>query len=401
LIKFAIKNGLNAGKGDCGSSSTTIKMKSCHILGAIIVAGSGVFAAEMVSRIVVPLPKLMKYEEAAGACEAGGMKLVRFADEESMDYIAATLIEKNLDRVWIAGRRTDDRKQLALEVFEGLPITYRIDQIVDQEKMLAVLCEPSAQERNPSEAVLILAEETTDSTSPGSPKSEKRLSPSTINITLVSSQPSSPVAETEHSSELPKIEDLKLSEIVVEADGQNEMENESKDVVICTFDVVESSESAKSGSEKAEEEGDETVEVIDTIKSKSGTSRRRRRRSCESSSRSTSCSRNRRYRRSRCSSTSSSECESSFTCDPFDPSGSSSSSSSSNCRIRRRGRSGRNYSRRQGSRRCERRNRRCDPSQTSSTTSSSSSENCGTGRCGTSRRSNRFHREIRLSQRIR
>ena len=101
-----------------------------------------VSASEMVSRIVVPLPTLMTFSEASNACEAEGLKLAEFESKEGMDYVTASLVEKNLDRVWIGGMGEDRRKQLVLQVFEGQPIVFKVEQETDEMKMLAVLCEP-------------------------------------------------------------------------------------------------------------------------------------------------------------------------------------------------------------------------------------------------------------------
>ena len=339
--------------------------KSSLVLSLVV---GGVLASESVSRIVVPLPKLMKYSEAAKACEAEGMKLTRFTPEENIDYATATMVENNLDRVWIGGMGEDERKQLALEVFEGQPIVFKVEQILDEEKMLAVLCEPSF----------------------------------------------SPVKPLEES-----IQNLNIKE-----------EEKVSEVVICKFEVNQEEKSVQVISE--EDNGIDLIKCKGRRSRCGRSARSRRSsicsKSCSSSSSSSSeCERrpHRRnhyryerhggYRRNRrshskcsssssstCSSTSSSSCTSSsencsdnFSCSPYDPTGSSSSSSSeSKCRKPRR--SCRKPKRHHSKSHHSKSDKKSSSSSTSS--SSSSSEECGTGLCH--RSSKRFFREIRLTQRI-
>jgi hypothetical protein len=343
----------------------------------------GALASELASRIVVPLPKLMKYSEAAAACESEGMQLVRFTTEENVDYAAATMVEKNLDRVWIGAMGADERKKLAMEVFEGQPIVFKVEQIEDEEKMLAVLCEPNFSTVKPS------------------------LEESLQNLDI----------------EVVKSEDETDLDPVTEKD--DDRYNTEPDVIICKFEVDQEEKSVQVI------EGDDNG--IDLVKSKGGLSRYRYRRSsrCSRSSSSSDCERSprrrhyrhkghggytHRHRRSRgncsrsssstsCSSSSSSSCPSSssssscansfdtcsdnFSCSPFDPTGSSSSSSSkSKCK----------NSRPSCRRKPKRRSRKSNIKSSSSSSSSSSSEDCGTGLCR--RNSKRFFREIHLTQRI-
>lgn len=350
-------------------------LKSSLVLSLVF---GGAMTSELVSRIVVPLPKLMKYSEAAGACEAEGMQLARFTAEENIDYATATMLEKNLNKAWIGAMGTDERKQLALEVFEGQPIVFKVEQVEDEVKMLAVLCEPNFSTVKPS---------------------------------------------LEESIQELVLEEVKLEADEPETEAEAEKEESTPEVVICKFEVDQEEKSVQVI--EGEDNG------IDLVKSKGGRSQcgrsgRSRRSSRCSRSSSSDCERrrrrrnreyerrggyrrDRRHRRSRCSrsssssscSSSSSSCSSSsssscagsdnFSCSPFDPTGSSSSSSSSSSRrsCRRSRRSCRRGSRRIG------RNR---SSSCSSSSSSSSSEECGTGLCR--RNSKRFFREIRLTQRV-
>ncbi len=363
----------------------------------ILVVGSAM-ASEMVSRIVVPLSKLMKYSEAAGACEHEGMRLVRFSSEkESIEYATATLVEKNLDRVWIGAVGEDERDRLALEVFEGKPVTFKIEQIYDEEKMLAVLCEPV--------------------------------------FMTVQTEPITNLDEDLKELAIETTEQADEKSVVSVEQGITEV-IKTEEVVICKFEVDPIDQSVQIM-------GEETMfEDIDLIKSKghghNTCSRSRRSCSSSSSSSSSSCERPRRqygyrgkrrnhrgYRRNRrsgsgcsrrsrsctsssssssssssCSSSSSSECAGSdYSCDPCER---SSSNSDRKCRrFKRHGRKSQRKSRRSN------RNRRsgCSSSSSSSSCSSSSSssssrESCGTGRCGSVRGEGKFFREIRLSQRI-
>lgn len=363
----------------------------------LLITGSGVFASELVSsRITVPLPQLMKYADAAAACEAEGMQLARFNAEEAIEYTTATLVQKNLDRVWIGAMGADERAQLALEVFEGVPIVYKVEQIADADKMLAVLCEPKStavESEMKSESDLVSIEESIKD----------------LNLVQAEEEAVTPI--------------MISSVTIATTDVTEDTKDAATEVVICTFEVDNETESVvQIESQNQEDDG------IDLIKSKGtkgcGRSRRssrcsrsssecRRSRSSSSSS-SEECGRrqrrrnrgyrrkNRGYRRrnnncSRSSSSStSSTCASSFSCDPFCPTGSSSSSTSES-RFNRRSRN--NRQNRRSSRNNGRSSRNCRSS-SSSSPSSSSSEDCGTGRCGLGRTSRKFFREIRLSQRI-
>lgn len=373
-------------------------------LACLIFAGNGVLASQFVSRIVVPLPKLMKFSEATAACEAEGLQLARFKADEAIDYATATLVEKNLDRVWIGGMGADERNQLALEVFEGLPIVFKVEQVFDEEKMLAVLCEPVGESAGAISEASVTAGEAADAT---------------VDVTI-SADSTVDVASIEEP-----LTELNLCQIE-EQSNESSSEDENANInnvpaeVICTFKVDLADNSVQITDTQEDENG------VDLIKSKGEGRRdgcsRSYRRSRRSKSSSESCGRHRRhygrckgyrkhrggYRRkskcsssssscssssSSCSSSSSSTCASSFSCDPFCPTGSS-SSSESRCH-----RKSKRHHKKRSNRRPFGRNLRSISSSRSS--SSSSSEDCGSGRCGgVLRSSKKFFREIRLSQRI-